>query len=215
MSTTDQAVVCHSVHPTLEGPDVRMATEFYRDRLGFEIEFLWGEPPVHGAVRCGDVSIHFSEGTPEPRGFWLYLIVDAVDTLFERCRNLNVQLLDEPESQPWGMREFNMRDLNGYQLRFAQPDLRNLEPLPIQRTDVQARIETRLAALIQDLASHKNMTVGEMLEEVLLHSFEAMPDFEGQGVASPHTRETLAHIEILKRRHGLDYQTHDSYRFRE
>jgi hypothetical protein len=59
------------------------------------------------------------------------------------------------------------------------------------------------------------MTVGEALEETLLHSFEPMPDFEGQGVASPHTQRTLAVIQQLKRKYGVDYETHASYRFTE
>jgi hypothetical protein len=85
----------------------------------------------------------------------------------------------------------------------------------VERVGVHARIEKRLAALVKDLAEHKGMTIGELLEETLLHTFEAMPDLEGQGVASPHTRQTLAHIEELKRRHGLDYDVHASYRFCE
>jgi hypothetical protein len=77
---------------------------------------------------------------------------------------------------------------------------------------VKARIEKRLASLLRDLARHKQMTVGETLEETLLHTFERV---SGEGVASPHTGHTLAHIETLKKRHGIDYETHASYRFME
>jgi hypothetical protein len=34
-------------------------------------------------------------------------------------------------------------------------------------------------------------------------------------VASPHTRKTLAYIQELKVRHGIDYDSHASYRFVE
>jgi len=44
--------------------------------------------------------------------------------------------------------------------------------LPIKRVELKTRIESRLASLIRDLARHKNFTVGEMLEETLLHTFE-------------------------------------------
>jgi hypothetical protein len=66
--------------------------------------------------------------------------------------------------------------------------------------------------LLADLAKHKNMTVGETLEEMLLHSFEKVPD---DGVASPHTEKTLAYIKELKKKHGIDYDCHASYRFTE
>ena len=56
------------------------------------------------------------------------------------------------------------------------------------------------------------MTVGETLEETLLHTFEKLPS---GGVASPHTEKTLAYIQELKMRHGIDYDCHASYRFVE
>jgi hypothetical protein len=77
---------------------------------------------------------------------------------------------------------------------------------------VETRIEKRLAALMRDLAQHKSMSVGEMLEETLLHTFEKV---RGEGVASPHTEKTLRHIQALKKKHGIDYDTHASYRFVE
>lgn len=206
------AIRCEAIYPTVEIPDVRAAAEFYRDNLGFEIEFLWGEPPVHAGVSVGSVSIHFSSGEPNPAGFWIYLVVNGVDPLFAWYTSRGVEILDEPESKPWGMREFSIKDANGYHLRFAEHDFRSGPPVDIERVGIEARIEKRLATVMQDLADHKGITIGEMLEETLLHTFEAMPGFEGQGVASPHTKETL---DQLKERHGLDYDTHASYRFRE
>jgi catechol 2,3-dioxygenase-like lactoylglutathione lyase family enzyme len=69
----------------------------------------------------------------------------------------------------------------------------------------------RLAALLRDLAEHKHMSVSSCLEETLLHTFEQM----GDGVASPHTKTQLRYIQELKRKHGIDYDTHASYRFVE
>jgi hypothetical protein len=73
------------------------------------------------------------------------------------------------------------------------------------------RLERRLAALLQDLAVSKGMSVTSCLEEILLHTNEP---FRG-GVASPHTRKTLAYIQELKAMHGIDYDCHASYRFVE
>jgi uncharacterized glyoxalase superfamily protein PhnB len=213
--TKRPVIHCEAVHPTLRVPDVEAAATFYRDKLGFDVEFLWGDPPAHAGVRLGCASIHFSQGAPNSDGHWIYLVVDDVDRLFEWYRANGVETVNEPQTQPWGMREFNLNDLNGYRLRLAQHDFRSGPPVKVERVEIHARIEKRLAALVQDLAEHKGMTVGEMLEETLLHTFEAMPDFEGQGVASPHTRQTIAFIAELKKRHGLDYDTHASYRFRE
>jgi hypothetical protein len=84
-------------------------------------------------------------------------------------------------------------------------------PLTIERVDVPVRLEKRLAALLHDLAEHKRMTLSSCLEEILLHTCEPL----GDGVASPHTRRTLDHIQELKKKHGIDYDSHGSYRFVE
>ena len=50
------------------------------------------------------------------------------------------------------------------------------------------------------------MTVDSCLEETLLHTLDG---------AGPHTRSDLRHIEKLKEKHGIDYDSHASYRFVE
>jgi hypothetical protein len=105
----------------------------------------------------------------------------------------------------------HVRDPNEHVIRFSQGIPPREPKLPIDRVPIEARIEKRLAALMHDLARHKNMTIGEMLEETLLHTFEKTPG----GVATPHTDHTLAHIQALKKQHGIDYDTHASYRFAE
>lgn len=73
------------------------------------------------------------------------------------------------------------------------------------------RLEKRLAAVLHDLAEFKHMSLSSCLEETLLHTFEPL----GDGVASPHTRTDLRHIQTLKTKHGIDYDSHASYRFVE
>ena len=77
--------------------------------------------------------------------------------------------------------------------------------------DVPVRLEKRLAALLHDLARHKRMSLSSCLEEILLHTNEPL----GDGVASPHTARQLRHIQELKVKHGIDYDSHASYRFVE
>ena len=64
---------------------------------------------------------------------------------------------------------------------------------------------------LHDLAEHKHMSVNSCLEEILLHTNEPL----GDGVASPHTKKTINYIQELKKKHGIDYDSHASYRFVE
>ena len=89
------------------------------------------------------------------------------------------------------------------------------KPIRIERTEIKARLETRLAAVLEALAKATDRTLGELLEETVLHTFEPVQGEEGQACASPHTKKTLALIEQLKAKYGLNYSTHANYRFEE
>ena len=81
----------------------------------------------------------------------------------------------------------------------------------IERVDVPVRLEKRLALLLVDLAEYKHMSLSSCLEEILLHTNEPL----GDGVAMPHTKGQVKYIQELKKKHGIDYDSHGSYRFRE
>ena len=72
--------------------------------------------------------------------------------------------------------------------------------------DVPVRLEKRLAALLVDLAAHKRMSVNSCLEEMLLHTNDGV---------GPHTPANVRFIQTLKAKHGIDYDSHGSYRFVE
>jgi len=72
--------------------------------------------------------------------------------------------------------------------------------------DVPVRLEKRLAALLVDLAAFKHMSLSSCLEETLLHALAGV---------GPHNKTDLRHIEKLKQKHGIDYDSHASYRFVE
>lgn len=206
---------CVALYPTFPVNDVRKTAEWYQEKLGFDLRFFYGDPPTHGSVQLGQATVHFYPGTPKPDGHWIYLQLEDVDEAYEWMVANGTEMLDAPTDQPWQMREFNLRDVNGYHLRFGEALIRSGEPLPIERVPFEVPLEKRLVALLGDLAAHKRMTMSEMIEETLLHSFDSEPQAAGKWVASPHTARNLRHIEELKTKHGINYDTHDSYRFSE
>ena len=56
-------------------------------------------------------------------------------------------------------------------------------------------------------------TLGELLEKIVLHSFDPVPGDEGESSASPHGKAALKAIEDLKKVYGLDYDTHRTRTF--
>jgi hypothetical protein len=78
----------------------------------------------------------------------------------------------------------------------------------IERVQLGVRMEVRLVKVLKGLAEFNDETLGELLEKIVLHSFEPMPGDEGESCASPHSRAALKAIDDLKRVYGLDYETH-------
>lgn len=204
-------VDCERVHPQLVVPDILAAVDFYTTKLGFTPGFTWGEPVSFAGVNLGEAQIFLSPGTSEPRGTALNFVVSSADTLYEYQRANGVEVVEPIADRDYGLRDYTVRDLNGYWLAFGHYIYNVGEPIPIERVDVPVRLEKRLAALLYDLAEHKHMSLSSTLEEILLHTNEPLAD----GVASPHTKAQLRYIQQLKQKHGIDYDSHGSYRFVE
>lgn len=204
-------VQCELIHPTLRVRDVVAAAEFYDQRLGFRVSFTWGEPPTMAGMALGKTQMFLEQGDPSPEASSVYFIVGDADELFEFHRANGVEIVVTPEDREYGLRDYSVRDLDGHQLTFGHPIFTLGPPIDIERVDVPVRLEKRLAALLADLAVHKRMTISSCLEEILLHTNEPL----GDGVASPHTSRDLRVIQELKKKHGIDYDSHGSYRFQE
>jgi len=205
-------VECEQQHPIFAVADLAAAVRFYTTKLGFMQAFLWGDPPTMAGVNLGREQIFLQQGAPSPKGLSVYFVVGDADNLHAFHRANGVDIVGEPGDRPYGLRDYSVKDLDGYVLTFGQRcTIDEGPPLKIERVDVPVRLEKRLAALLQDLAAYKRMTLTNCLEEILLHTCEPF----GDGVASPHTSRDLRHIQQLKKKHGIDYDSHASYRFVE
>jgi catechol 2,3-dioxygenase-like lactoylglutathione lyase family enzyme len=204
--TSGPTVDCEFHHTGLPVEDVPAAVAFYTEKLGFELGFEWGEPATMAGVNLGQAQIFLEQGTPNPAGCNLYFVVGDADELFEFQQSNGVEIAAVPQDQEYGLRDYRVRDLNGYLLGFGHYIYTMGDPLPIERVDVHVRLERRLAALLTDLAEFKRMSMSSCLEEILLHT--------NAGVG-PHTKGQLRYIAKLEEKHGIDYDSHASYRFTE
>lgn len=206
-------VECEQLHPVLIVSDILAAVDFYTDKLGFRRSFTWGgDPPTYAGVNLDQVQLFLSRGTPNPKGASVCFVVGDADQLYEFQLANGVEIVEPPGDRDYGIRDYMVRDLHGYSLTFGHHLVHSAQPaLRIERVGVPVRLEKRLAALLHDLAEHKRMSLSSCLEEIMLHTCEPF----GDGVASPHTSRTLAYIQDLKRKHGIDYDCHASYRFVE
>lgn len=113
------------VEPILAAPDVLATASFYRDKLGFTIEFLYGTPPSHAGIARGDwtfpsARLQLTQGDAVPARLFFF-VAGNIDALEQEYRSRGVEIVSPIENKPWGMREFAVCDLNGCVLRFGMP----------------------------------------------------------------------------------------------
>jgi ribosomal protein S18 acetylase RimI-like enzyme len=108
--------------PIFVAADVAETIRFYREVLGFPSSWAYGDSPDFGAATWGKVTIMFSlqpefVGKVEGHGHWLD--VEDVNGLYAQHLERGAMIVSPIEDKPWGKREYTVRDINGYHLRFA------------------------------------------------------------------------------------------------
>jgi hypothetical protein len=86
-------------------------------------------------------------------------------------------------------------------------------PVPVERVQLGVRMEKRMVQVLKGLAEFNGQTLGELLENIVLHSFDPMEGQEGEYSASPHGKRALAAIADLKKVYGMDLDVHASRYF--
>jgi catechol 2,3-dioxygenase-like lactoylglutathione lyase family enzyme len=109
--------------------DVRRATDYYRDALGFEVEAYDRLPEHYGYARRDGCHVHFacfdvdarpnSEVVP-PDMFDAYFWTDDVEELYAELTERGAEIVQGPVDQGYGLRDFRIRDPDGYILAFGQ-----------------------------------------------------------------------------------------------
>ncbi len=120
MGEQKRFVRCAPIFPV---DNATKAAEYYRDTLGFEIKALFGDPAFYVVVQREEVRIHLSEREDTRRKIEpcsVYIFVREIDALYDELRGQGVQMFSPPENQPYGVREFEMSDLNGHFLVFGE-----------------------------------------------------------------------------------------------
>ncbi len=120
-----------SVAPYFLVDDVVATAGFYREKLGFEYERFWGDPPTFCMVRRHGVVIMLAQtetpgvvrpnrvADPERDALDAYLWVEDADALRAELAERGVLPARELCDQPYGMRDFEVDDCNGYRLCFG------------------------------------------------------------------------------------------------
>jgi catechol 2,3-dioxygenase-like lactoylglutathione lyase family enzyme len=116
--------------------DVERSVAFYRDRIGFEVEALYDDPPYATLALAGARLSFAEQGHPaddrpgvamaapaDPSVANVVLVVEVDDARaeHERLAATGVRFLAEPYNPPWGGCRFFCIDPDGYLVEIEQP----------------------------------------------------------------------------------------------
>lgn len=116
-ATTTFTTIC----PILSSYDIDKTEAFYRDKLNFVTDAKY---PNYLIMSRDNLTLHFTlmtEGTPEDTMTQAYIYVDDVQSIYEECKAAGVVHPNgDIGNQPYGMREFALRDADYNAIFFGQ-----------------------------------------------------------------------------------------------
>ena len=116
------------VAPVLLVADVQKAAAYFRDALGFNIPRFWGDPPTFTIASRDGLEVMLNQvGAADvfrPNGdydgrFDAYFWVRDADALHAEFASHGADIVCPPSDEPYGMREFQVRDPDGHLLAFG------------------------------------------------------------------------------------------------
>jgi uncharacterized glyoxalase superfamily protein PhnB len=107
--------------------DIPGTLAYYKDKLGFECQGTWHDPPVYAMVARDEHAIHFrcaASPTANPDKYAdelldAYVSVENVDALYAEYAAKGVEFARELGDTPWQTREFVVEDCDGRLLAFG------------------------------------------------------------------------------------------------
>ena len=78
--------------------------------------------------------------------------------------------------------------------------------IEVERVQTGVRIEKRLLKVLKAFAELKDLTLGDLMEGIVLHAFEGK---------TPFSKESLGQIADLKKIYGMTLKASDSHKLKE
>jgi catechol 2,3-dioxygenase-like lactoylglutathione lyase family enzyme len=122
-----------AAEPQLFVADIKASCDFFTQRLGFAIVFVYGEPPFYAQVqrdgarldlRCVDAPLIDSARRESESLLSASITVasaDEIKMLFLELQSAGVAFHQTLKAEPWGARDFIVKDPDGNLLLFAGP----------------------------------------------------------------------------------------------
>ncbi len=112
--------------PIMPVDDMQRSLAYYRDQLGFKVDFTWEDPVSYAIVRAGEnVQIHLSLrdkpiGKDRPSRSMIYIFVRDIDDLYQVYQERKVNIKTPISDRDYKMRDFDVEDPDGHVITFGR-----------------------------------------------------------------------------------------------
>lgn len=111
------------VAPVFLVTDIVRSSAYYVDQLGFQVHFEWADENEDKSryviLSKGKTELHLSQ-SDQARPAIAYFFVNAVQDYYDITKNTDALITEHIQDFPWGMREFEVKDLDGNKMVFGE-----------------------------------------------------------------------------------------------
>lgn len=110
----------HAVVPIVCVRDLERALEYYRSTLGFEVGWIFGDPPELASICRDQVEFQLSRAMDDEfRPSRVYVYVDDVDSYYNLIVGRGARATYPLDDRFYGMRDCRIEDPDGNQISFG------------------------------------------------------------------------------------------------
>ncbi|MCE0498821.1 MAG: VOC family protein [Methylacidiphilales bacterium] len=115
----------HIAYPMVFVTDFAKAVAYYKTKLRFKVDYLYGEPPFYGMITRDGASFHLRHVDKQPMDrseedlLTAVILVEGIKSLFLEFKANGTEFHQTLKLQPWGTSDFIVKDPDGNLLSFA------------------------------------------------------------------------------------------------
>jgi predicted enzyme related to lactoylglutathione lyase len=105
---------------------LQASADYYRDVLGFAVHkiddpgwLFFDRDNCH--IMAGECRDSIPASQTQDHSYFAYIVVTDIDDFFQTVSQKGADLLKPVRNEPWGMREFGVRTIDGHRIMFGAP----------------------------------------------------------------------------------------------
>ncbi|MBZ5595130.1 MAG: VOC family protein [Acidobacteriia bacterium] len=114
--------------PVISTSNVIETVRYFEQTLGFEQQWIWGDPPVYAGLKAGGATLYITHDPDTANAIGerglapdIFLWVSDIDSVYEQHRANDADIVEQLATRVWGARQYVIREPNGYRLKVAEP----------------------------------------------------------------------------------------------